>query len=380
MKRTITAMIIALGTFVSVAQNDVKINLNYSKAAALDSILKHYAPNELTGTSIAVYSENEGWWTAAAGYADVKNKKPMDAQHLQYLQSVSKMYLAVEMLQLKEQGKVDFDQPITKYLTKAESKYITDADKVTVRMLLNHTSGIPEYNDEPDFLSDVMLHPLENFTTEDILKAIEGRPLQWAPGSKYRYVNTNYRLLALIGDHITGDHAAYIKKHIFGPLNLKNSFYGNGFDYLKNLNLPQSYWDIFNAEIPVDVTPLQQMTVVCSKGDDGIVCTTTDAVIFLKSLFEGKLLKPESFKEMMTFVKDENGRERYGMGMIHFDLGGKSAYGHGGGGIGAGCGLIYIPTKKVYAFYAVNTGVFANGKIADKAGEMQMAILGILLK
>jgi D-alanyl-D-alanine carboxypeptidase len=333
MNKSITAIIIALVSFASIAQNEIKINPKYSKAAALYSVLKHYAPNILTGASIAVYSESEGWWTTASGYADVKNKIAMTTQHLQYLQSVSKMYLAVEMLQLKEQGKIDFDEPITKYLTKAQSKYITEANKVTVRMLLNHTSGIPEYNDNPDFLSQVMLHPLDNFTTTDILKAIEGRPLQSTPGSKYRYVNTNYRLLALIADAITGDHAAYIKKHIFEPLNLKNSFYGNDFNYLKKLNLPLSYWDLFNAEVPVDITPLQQMTVVCSKGDDGIVCTTTNAVTFLKSLFEGKLLKPESVKEMMAFVKDENGRERYGMGMICFDLGGQQGYGHGGGGL-----------------------------------------------
>lgn len=370
----------ALGGLIAAAQTDAKINTKYSKAAALDSVLNHYAPNTLTGVSIAVYSESEGWWTTAAGYADVKSKKPMDTSHLQYLQSVSKMYLAAEMLLLKEQGKIDFDQPITKYLPKSQSKHITDAGKVTVRMLLNHTSGIPEYNDNKEFLSEVMLHPLENFTTDDILEAIEGRPLMWTPGTKYRYTNTNYRLLAMIGDALTGDHAAFIKKHIFGPLQLKDSYYGNDFDYLEKLYLPQSYWDIFNAEIPVDVTPLQQMTVVCSKGDDGIVCTTTDAVKFLRALFEGKLLKPESFKEMMAFVKDENGRERYGMGMINFDLGGQPGYGHGGGGIGAGCGLIYIPSKKVYAFYATNTGVFANGKLPDKAGEMQMAILGILLQ
>src|SRR6476660_2929123 len=268
MQKTITTIIIAFGSYLSMVEVSLKKNVNYSKAAALDSVLHHYAPNKLTGASSAVYSEKEGWWTMAAGYADVKNKTPMDTKHLQYLQSVSKMYLAVAMLQLKEQGKIDFDQPITKYLPKSESKYIADADQVTVRMLLNHTSGIPEYNEEPNFLSDVMLHPLENFTTEDVLKAIEDRPLQWTPGSKYRYVNTNYRLLALIADHITGDHAAYIKQNIFDPLGLKNSFYGHGFDYLKKLNLPQSYWDVFNAEIPVDVTPLQQMTVVCSKGDD----------------------------------------------------------------------------------------------------------------
>ncbi|MFT3794058.1 serine hydrolase domain-containing protein [Flavobacterium sp.] len=358
----------------------VDLNPNYSKAAKLDSILKSFAPNILPGATIALYSEKEGWWATSAGYADVKNKTPMRNDHLQYLQSVSKMHMAVAILQLREQGKIDLDQPMTKYLPKQYSRYITDADQITVRMLLNHTSGIPEYNENPEFLSEVLLHPLKNFTAEEALSGIENLPLQWKPGSKYRYVNTNYMLLALIGDAVTGDHAQYIREHIFKPLGLQNSHYGNGSDYLKGLHLPRSYWDVFNAGLPIDVTPFQQMTVVCSKGDDGIVSTPVDAVLFLKALFEGRLLKPESFNEMMRFVKDEKGRDRYGMGMIAFDINGTPAYGHGGGGVGAGCGLVYIPSRKVYAFYAINLAVFPNGELPNKAGEMKNAIEQVLMK
>jgi D-alanyl-D-alanine carboxypeptidase len=376
--------VLLLTSFFSSAQpkNDIGVmfNPNYSKAVKLDSILKSYAPDFLPGASLAVYSEKEGWWSDNAGYADIKHKLPMQNEHLQYLQSVSKMYMAVEILQLREQGKIDIDEPMTKYLPVKLSKYITDANRVTVRMLLNHTSGIAEYNEDADFLSQALLHPTTNFTSEDCLKAIAGKPLRWRPGTKYSYTNTNYMVLALIGDAITGDHAAYIREHIFKPLNLKHSYYGNGFDYLKGLNLPTSYWDVFNAGLPIDVTPFQQMTVVCSKGDDGIVCTPTDAVLFLKGLFEGKLLKPESFADMMNFVKDETGRNRYGMGMIAFDINGTPAYGHGGGGVGAGCGLVYIPSHKVYAFFSTNLAVFPNGELPDKAGAMKNAIEKVLME
>jgi D-alanyl-D-alanine carboxypeptidase len=358
----------------------IVINENYSKAVKIDSVLKLYAPDVLPGASIAVYSEAEGWWASAAGYADLKNKIPMRNDHLQYLQSVSKMYMAVEILQLKEAGKIDFDQPITKYLPKKYSKYITDAETITVRMLLNHTSGIPEYNENVDFLSEAIMNPKRNFSTEDCLKAIHGKPLMWKPGSKYKYANTNYQLLSLIGDELTGDHAAYIRKHIFEPLGLHQTYYGKGHNYLKGLNLPVSYWDVMNNGTPIDVTPFQQMTVVCSKADDGIVCTTTDAVLFLKSLFEGKLLKPDSMAEMVAFVKDENGRNRYGMGMIYFDINGLPAYGHGGGGVGAGCGLLYIPSHKVYVFFSTNIAVFPEGKTPEKAGEMRNALLAALLQ
>jgi CubicO group peptidase (beta-lactamase class C family) len=69
----------------------VPINAIYSKAPALDSILKHYTTNMIPGASVAVYSEKEGWWAGAQGYADLEKKLPMTNCHLQYLQSVSKV-------------------------------------------------------------------------------------------------------------------------------------------------------------------------------------------------------------------------------------------------------------------------------------------------
>ena len=390
MKKIIHSIVFILTAVFATAQTgkqsvpecslDVSVNKQYSKAGKLDSIMKHYSTNAMPGLSMAVYSEKEGWWAGAQGYASVEDKTPMDECHLQYLQSVSKTYMAVEILQLKEQGKIKLDAPITKYLPVIYSRYIKNADSITVRMLLNHTSGIPEYNENTGFISEVIEHPLRNFSPMDCLKAIADEEPQFAPGTKYKYINTNYLLLSLIGNAITGDHAAYMKKNIFTPLGLKNTYYGNDYNYLKGLNLPQSYWDVFNNGKAINVTNFQQMTVVCSKGDDGIVCTTTDAIKFFKGLMDGKLLKPESMKEMFDFVKDEKGNNRYGMGIIYFDMGGITAYGHGGGGIGAGCGLMYIPSHKTYVFFATNLGVFVESELVKKAGQFRDAILNTLLQ
>lgn len=358
---------------------DVKINANYSKGSGLDSVLKAYSPKFLPGASMAVYTESEGWWASAQGYARVETKTPMDNCHLQYLQSVSKTYMAVAILQLREQGKISLDTPITRYLPQRYSKYIRNSTLITVRMLLNQRSGLPEYNSNPTFVSQVMQHPLDNFSAEDCLKSIENEDSQFAPGSKYAYTNTNYLLLSLIGDVITGDHAAYIRKNILAPLNLHNTYYGRDHNYLRGLYLPDSYWDVFNNGKPANVTQFQKMTVVSSKGDDGIVCTPVDAIKFLKGLMEGKLLKPESLKEMLDFVKDEKGNPRYGMGVTYHDLGGIIGYGHGGGGVGAGCGLIYVPSHKTYVFFSTNLGVLVDGDLTKKAGEMRDAILMTIL-
>jgi D-alanyl-D-alanine carboxypeptidase len=360
--------------------HDLVINNNFSKATVLDSILRHYTTNLLPGATLAVYTEKEGWWIDAQGYADVYKKIPMQNCHLQYLQSVSKTFMAIEILQLKEQGKINLDDSITKYLPAKYSRYIKNAGKITVRMLLNHTSGVPEYNSNPNFLSRVVQHPLEDFTPEEMLQSFEGEDLRFPPGSKYQYTNTNYMLLSLIGDALTGDHAAYIREHIFKPLDLHDSYYAKDFNYLHGLNLPASYWDLENNGSLVDITGLQKMTVEASKGDDGIVCTAADAVKFMKGVMEGKLLSPGSMKEMQDFVKDEKGNKRYGMGLAYFDMGGIEAYGHGGGGIGAGCALAYIPSYKTYIFIATNAGVLIDGKLSEKANEMKDAVLLALLQ
>lgn len=390
MKRTLISVAFVTGSFFLNAQPinktgpncelGIEINTNYSKAALLDSIMKSFAPALLPGTAIALYSESEGWWASSQGYANLEKKVPMQKCHLQYIQSISKMYIAVEILQLKERGKIELDVPMTKYLPHRYGKYIKGAEKITIRMLLNHTSGVAEYNTNASFVSQVILHPLNNFSSEDCLRSIDGNEPQFLPGAKYLYTNTNYLLLSLIGDAITGDHAAFIRKNIFDPLGLNNSYYSKGHDYLKNLYLPESYWDVLNIGKPVNVTPFQQVTVVSSKGDDGIVCTTADAVKFLKGLMEGKLLNPESMKEMMNFMKDEKGNNRYGLGMTYFDLGGLPAYGHGGGGVGSGCGLVYIPSHKIYLFISTNLGVFVDSDLSRKADDLRNAILMTLLQ
>ncbi|MGZ8558049.1 MAG: serine hydrolase domain-containing protein, partial [Chitinophagaceae bacterium] len=176
---------------VANCETGITINNNYSKAAARDSIMKYYTANALPGVAMAVSSEKDGWWAGAQGYANAEKKIPMENCHLQYLQSVSKTYMAVAILQLKEQGKIDLDAPVTKYLPEKYSRYIKDAGKITVRMLLNHVSGIPEYNSNPSFVSAVIQHPLENFSAIDCLKSIANMaffiPLGQSPSTRMRY-------------------------------------------------------------------------------------------------------------------------------------------------------------------------------------------------
>ncbi|WP_228450882.1 serine hydrolase domain-containing protein [Chryseolinea soli] len=298
----------------------------------------------------------EASWSVAQGLAKVEDKTPMALCHLQYLQSISKTYLAVCLLKLYEENKLDLDAPMTKYLPEKYSRYIDKPSTITIRMLMNHTSGIPEYNSVPAYITQLLQHPDRDFTAEDYLKYIDGKPLDFAPASKYSYRNTNYVVLALIVDAITGDHARYMQEVIFTPLGLANTFYRNDAHYLDYPQLVNTYWDRYSDGLLENVSVLQRNNVRALIGDDGVVTTPEEALAFLKGLMQGKLLKPSTLDLMKSWANDSKGNPTYGLGLDYGKFDGHTGYGHSGGGLGAGCQLYYFPEKDTYMFVAINLG------------------------
>lgn len=358
----------------------VTLNWKYTRAPALQKIMDRYTVKDMPGIALAVYTADQGWWSGAAGFAKTESKTPLTINHLQYLQSVSKTYMAVAALQLYEEGKLDLDAFISKYLPEEYRQLIKNADKITVRMLLNHTSGIAEYNSDPEYTAAVILHPTDVLPMEKAIKCLANEEPQFAPGSRYRYTNTNYFLLTVIEDAVTGNHARYIEEKILRPLQLNHTFYRSSKNYLKYPLLPDSYWDILGNGRPANITPMQVANVSSLRGDDGMVATPIDAVKFLKGLMEGKLLKAATMTQMQQWVKNDAGQPAYGLGLIYIQVGELVGYGHGGGGLGAGCLLLYVPGKKTYVFLATNIGVVIDGPAGVKVNQMKDEILAVLFR
>jgi D-alanyl-D-alanine carboxypeptidase len=356
-----------------------EINPNYSKAKEIQQVIDQLVTEGIPGCALAIYSD-EGWWTSSAGVAKIENSTPMQSCNLQYLQSVAKTYMAVGILKLYEQGKIDLQAPMTNYLPEKYARYITDGHRVTMQMLLNHTSGIPEYNFQPDYVAKLLQHPDYQFVPEEYLKYIEGKPLDFEPGSKYSYRNTNYVLLALIADAITGDHAAFLSETIFKPLGLNNTFYRHEPDYLNYPQLVNSYWDRYSNSVVENVSQMQRNNVASLIGDDGIVATPVDAVKFLRGLMEGQLLLPATLDLMKTWVNDSKGNPAYGLGLDYTLFQDEVAYGHSGGGIGAGCNLYYFPKQNIYVFIAINLGTVTDSPIHKVAEKTVDKFYEVLLK
>lgn len=356
------------------------LNPQFPGVDTLNKILKQTTQSGIPGVSIALYSAKDGWWAQSEGYAKIEDKTPMEICHLQYLQSIAKTYTAVAVMRLWELKKIELEAPITRYLSAQIGQKINQADSISVQMLLNHTSGIPEYGFEIDYLLKLLQEPDFALQSQDYLNFIAKRKLNFKPGSKHQYSNTNYLLLALILDAITGDHAQFIHQQIFAPLELKNSFYHDGPTYLEQPNLVNSYWDRFSNGQIENVSQMQKVNVASLVGDDGVVSTPMDAVRFLKGLMEGKLLAPATVQLMQQWVKDENGEDVYGLGLYLAHHQNYPAIGHGGAGIGAGTLLYYLPEQKLYVCIAVNLGTILDGPLTERVGELRDMVLDVLVK
>jgi D-alanyl-D-alanine carboxypeptidase len=309
-------------------------------------------------------------WYAAAGFSRLESKTSMTTCNLQYLQSISKTYLAVSILTLRETGKIDLDMPVSTYLPSDLAAWISRSDEMTVRMLLNHTSGIPEYNYLPEYITVLLQDPDHAFEPRDYMALIRGKELDFEPGTRYSYRNSGYVLLALMMDHLTGDHAAFIRENILEKLELEHTLYRNTVHYLNNPALVDGYWDRYSNGIVENSSYLQTQNVKKMVGDDGIVTTPADAIRFLEAVVDGELIRKESLSEMKTWVNDIRGNPQYGLGLDLTNLGGKEAIGHSGGGLGAGSQLYYFPEQKIYVFLAINLATVTGSPIHSKAEKV----------
>lgn len=348
------------------------------KAEALQKVLDKLTLAGVPGVVGAIF-EKGNLWTLSSGYAKIEGQIPIQACHLVYTQSIAKSYMAVVIMQLAEEGKIDINSNITEYLPSEITSMLVGADEVTVKMLLNHTSGLPEYNYHPTYVTRLLQNPTRIFQPKEYISYIEGKELDFEPGSRYSYRNTNYVLLALIADQITGNHGKYMEENIFERLGLKNTFYKIKQGESYGNRLVNGYWDRYSNGIVENASVLQNTNVASMVGDDGIITTAEESILFLKGLMEGKLVSSESLEMMKEWVLDKNGDPQYGLGLDYTTFMREPAIGHSGGGLGSGSQLYYFPEKEIYMFFGINLGTVTESPIHKDAEKILEEIYGVVL-
>lgn len=353
------------------------INTIHPKSVELQDKLDQIKALGVPGVVIAL-KDGDGIWASTSGFSKIESQTPMEICHLQFGQSVAKTYMATAILMLYEAGKVDLDEKITAYLPETITSGIVNSEETTVRMLLNHTSGIAEYNDHPDYVTYLLEHPLHTFTTNDYLNYVRNESPKFSPGEKYSYTNTNYVLLALIADEITGDHKKYIKDNILSAHGLQHTFYHSQ-DFMEMPLLVNTYWDRYsNGEIE-NVSEMHRVNVGSLVGDDGIVATPTDYIIFLEKLLNNQILHSSTMSQMLDYIQIESdSQDGYGLGIQRKYRNDLPEIGHTGGGIGSACQLGHLPHNGTYYFIGINLGVSITPQVAEPFEDIVDEIYQIL--
>lgn len=207
----------------------------------------------------------------ASGYHDRVLKIPAKPQALFKIASISKLYDAVAVTKLVSDGRLSLDKTIADYLPGLKGR-IENADKITLRLMIQHKSGIPNFTDAPGFWAD----PTETY--EESLALILDKPSNFEPGGDYEYCNTNYLLINKIMDDVLGyDNFQFIRERILMPLNLNNTF---GSPSEVNMDDVMSG---YHVGYPFDL-----------KADEhGMLATAEDVGIFLRALNDGTLFEKE---------------------------------------------------------------------------------------
>jgi CubicO group peptidase (beta-lactamase class C family) len=249
-----------------------------------DSLFRAYYQNGLFEGTVLIADDTGVVYQKALGFANHEHRIPNTLNTVFGIGSISKPFTAMLVLQLIQEGKLGFDIPISKYLP----EYRKDiGSKVTIRHLLTHTSGIPSYTALPNVWEDSMQL---SYTPLYILKSFGSKDLEFKPGTKYKYGNTGYFILALIIERVTGKQLAEVlNENIFIPLKMFSSgindnkkpvkIKASGYYRLGNQYISEPY--IYNLN---------------TYGASGVHSTATDLYLWDRALYEQQLLSKENMR------------------------------------------------------------------------------------
>ncbi|QQN86454.1 beta-lactamase family protein (plasmid) [Bacillus toyonensis] len=290
---------------------------------AMRDILKFGIPGILAKTS-----EDGKTWSYAAGVADLRTQKPMETDFRFRIGSVTKTFTATVVFQLAEENRLNLDDSIEKWFPGVIQGNGYDDKQITIRQLLNHTSGIANYTMSKDFN---IMDTKKSYTTEELVKMGISMPPDFAPGKSWSYSNTGYVLLGILIEKVTGNsYVEEIENRIIEQLELANTFLPGNSSVIPGTNHARGYIQLDGASEPKEVTDYNP-SMGSSAGD--MISTADDLNKFFSYLLGGKLLKEQQLKQMLTTVPtgiDELGDS--GLGIFKIILpNGVSIWGHSGG-------------------------------------------------
>ena len=297
------------------------------------------------GISACVILPDETIWLGTAG--DNGSGIEINENTVFYAGSTTKSFVATRVLQLWQEDAIDLDAPYTSYIDEIPNVQ----PEVTIRQLLGHTSGVYDYIENPIFFDGVFSDFSYTYDPIELLSLYLNQPHNFQPGTNYQYSNTNYIILGLVIEGITGNSLAQeLRDNIFNPLLLTKTYFGGyetfndqhcGLHWLENNSL-------------VDLTPNfpHQSLLTCAFASGNIVSYPQDEAKYVRKLMNGEVLNDEALAMMLDLNTFSN---NYGLGAIAIPAGGDTVlYGHTGG-IGNITEMFHCPLLNVTVVVVQNS-------------------------
>lgn len=270
------------------------------------------------------------------GLADREWNIPVTPNTVFRIGSTTKQFTAAAVMQLIEAGKVKLDDPIRTYVASTPAAWST----VTVRELLDHTSGVPDYTQINGFIRTAAR--LEE-TPDELIGLVADKPLGFSPGSEFRYSNTDYVLLGMMIEKVSGQaYPDYLREHVLRPLGLNHTAYDNARDIVPDR--ASGYWRVRGV-----VKNARLMTTSAAYAAGGLRSTADDLLRWNRALHGDKLIKPRSVAQMFTDYG-----HGYGFGSFVETRHGHRLWDHGGNLPGFSCAFEYYPDDHLTVIVLTN--------------------------
>lgn len=318
------------------------INLTSAQSVELDidSIFNKSYPANSPGAIVLIAKGDKVIYRKSFGMANLELNVPMKPENVLHLASITKQFTSVAILLLMEQSKLKIQDPL--------SKYIPDfprGNEITLHHLLNHTSGIKSFTSLADFRNKIR----NNMTPEEIINSFKGLPLDFEPGERYEYSNSEYVLLGYIIEKISGmSYEDFIQKFIFDQLGMKNSYYGSN-----NKIIPNRANGYQRNESGYQNAEYISMTIPYAAGS--LMSTVDDMFVWSKAIHHNTLISEKSKQLAFTNYPLKNGTQsNYGYGWAINELAGTTSIEHTGGINGFTASGIYLPDRNIYSIVLTN--------------------------
>jgi D-alanyl-D-alanine carboxypeptidase len=309
--------------------------------ARLDQIRARYS---LPGVAVTIIWPDGRIWTGVSGWADVARRIPVVAGTAFSIGSVSKTFLAALVLELVQEHRLRLDDPVRKWLPSAHVSKL-----VTIRELLDHTSGVYDFFDNKKIDKALLADPSRVWTPTQALSYLSAP--YCAPGTCWVYSNSNYVLLGQVVEKVTGrSPTAELRRRFFDPLGLGRTFV-QGAEARRGV--VATAYKLAGTPTSRRMTSLSDGTwispftsVVTAAGTAGdIAASSADLAAWGRALYGGSVLAPASLAQMMDTTRSTHlgAPTPYGFAVSKISLGGRLTYGHNGRLVGARASIRYLP-------------------------------------